>query len=90
MLLAANRSGGIVLGAYSNLGDLIGFAFSILALEGASLIQLSYMLAVRAAYRNFDVGFKLEMALRKESLKRKSRRSSRPLIPCSPQMPIFP
>ena len=70
-LLAANRTGGIILGAYSSLGDLVGFVFSILASEGAKTVQHSYMLAVRAAYRNFDVGFKLEMALRKESLKRK-------------------
>jgi predicted GNAT superfamily acetyltransferase len=89
MLLAANRSGGIVLGAYSNLGDLIGFAFSILALEGANLIQLSYMLAVRAAYRNFDVGFKLEMALRKESLKRKISKIQSAFDPMQPANAYF-
>lgn len=71
MLLAASRMGGVILGAYSSIGDLVGFVFSILAAEGSKTAQYSYMLAVRAAYRNFDVGFKLEMALRKESLKRK-------------------
>jgi predicted GNAT superfamily acetyltransferase len=71
MLLAANRTGGIILGAYNNLGDLIGFVFSILgSLKGAP-IQYSYMLAVRMAYRNFDVGFKLKLAQRKEAQKRK-------------------
>jgi predicted GNAT superfamily acetyltransferase len=71
MLSAASRTGGIILGAYSTLGDLVGFSFSILATEESKYVQYSYMLAVRAAYRNFDVAFKLEMALRKESLKRK-------------------
>jgi predicted GNAT superfamily acetyltransferase len=71
MLLAASRAGGIVLGAYSNLGDLVGFVFSIMGSKGRTPIQHSQMLAVRAAYRNFDVGFKLKVAQRKEALKRK-------------------
>ena len=45
--------------------------FSILGLLDGKPIHHSYMLAVRAAYRNFDVGFKLKMAQRKEVLKRK-------------------
>ncbi len=89
MLLAANRSGGIILGAYSSLGDLIGFAFSILAVEDAKVIQLSYLLAVRAAYRNFDVGFKLEMALRKESLKRKISKIGAAFDPMQPANAYF-
>jgi predicted GNAT superfamily acetyltransferase len=71
MLLAATHSGGIILGAYNSLGDLIGFVFSILGVAGGKPIQYSQMLAVRTAYRNFDVAFKLKMAQRKESLKRK-------------------
>ncbi len=71
LLMAASRSGGMVLGAYSSLGDLIGFAFSLLGLADGKLVQHSHMLAVRSAYRNFDVAFKLKMAQRKESLKRK-------------------
>jgi len=71
MLLAADRSGGIVLGAYSSLGDLVGFVFSIVGSKGRATILHSHMLAVRAAYRNFDVGFKLKEAQRKAALKRK-------------------
>ena len=71
LLLAAQRTGGIVLGAYSSLGELVGFVFSIMGSSGRVAIQYSYMLAVRVAYRNFDVGFKLKEAQRKESLKRK-------------------
>jgi predicted GNAT superfamily acetyltransferase len=71
LLLAADRTGGILLGAYNSLGDLVGFAFSILGSLGGKPLQHSYMMAVRAAYRNFDVGFKLKLAQRKEALKRK-------------------
>ncbi len=71
LLLVINRTGGILLGAYNSIGDLIGFVFSILgSLDGVS-VQHSHMLAVRMAYRNFDVGFKLKLAQRKETLKRK-------------------
>ena len=71
MLMAATHTGGIILGAYNSLGDLVGFAFSILGTAGGKPIQHSHMLAVRMAYRNFDVAFKLKMAQRKEALKRK-------------------
>lgn len=71
LLLAASRTGGILLGAYSSLGDMVGFIFSMLGSLNGEPIQHSYMLAVRMAYRNFDVGFKLKMAQRKEALKHK-------------------
>ncbi len=71
MLLAVDRTGGIVLGAYNSLGEMIGFVLSILGSSDRKPIQHSLMLAVRVAYRNFDVGFKLKMAQRKEMLKRK-------------------
>ena len=71
LLLVVNRTGGIILGAYNNLGDLIGFAVSILGSLKGQPIQHSFMLAVRVAYRNFDIGFKLKLAQRKEAMKRK-------------------
>jgi predicted GNAT superfamily acetyltransferase len=71
LLLAVNRTGGILLGAYNSLGELVGFVFSMLGSLGGKPIHHSYMLAVRVAYRNFDVGFKLKLAQRKEVLKRK-------------------
>lgn len=71
LLVVVNRTGGIILGAYNNIGDLIGFVFSILGTMHGKPIQHSCMLAVRMAYRNFDVGFKLKLAQRKEALKRK-------------------
>jgi predicted GNAT superfamily acetyltransferase len=71
LLLAVNRTGGILMGAFNNLGDLIGFGFSILGSLEGELLHYSHMLAVRVAYRNFDVGYKLKLAQRKEVLKRK-------------------
>jgi predicted GNAT superfamily acetyltransferase len=71
LLLAADRAGGILLGAFSNLGELIGFVFSLPGLRNGKPLQHSYMMAVRTAYRNFDVGFKLKIAQHEEALKRK-------------------
>jgi predicted GNAT superfamily acetyltransferase len=89
LLLAVNRTGGILLGAYNNLGDMIGFVFSILgSLEGAP-VQYSYMIAVRVAYRNFDVGFKLKLAQRKEAMKRKISRIASSFDPMQPANAYF-
>jgi predicted GNAT superfamily acetyltransferase len=89
MLLAANRIGGIVLGAYNNLGDMIGFVFSILGSLDGKPIQYSYMLAVRMAYRNFDVGFKLKLAQRKEALRRKISSIASSFDPMQPANAYF-
>ncbi len=74
MLLTVGRAGGMLLGAYNSLGELVGFALSVLGEADGKPIQHSFMLAVRVAYRNFDVGFKLKMAQRKEALRRKISR----------------
>jgi predicted GNAT superfamily acetyltransferase len=71
LMVAAEREGGISLGAYNNLGEMIGFCWSILGTEHGEVLQHSHMLAVRAAYRNFDVGYRLKLAQRKETLRRK-------------------
>ncbi len=71
MLLEIHRTGGILLGAYNSLGEMIGFACSILGAAPKAPVQHSIMVAVRTAYRNFDVGFKLAATQRKESLKQK-------------------
>ena len=71
MLLAADHCGGISLGAFNSLGEMVGFATSIVGCEDGQLLQHSHMLAVRLAYRNFDVGYKLKLAQRKETLRRK-------------------
>jgi predicted GNAT superfamily acetyltransferase len=89
MLLAASRAGGILLGAYSGLGDMIGFVFSMLGSLGDEPTQHSHILAVRAAYRNFDVGFKLKIAQRKEALKSKISRITSAFDPMQPANSYF-
>lgn len=89
MLLASDRSGGISLGAYNTIGEMVGFVSSFLGMEGGILIQHSHMLAVRQAYRNFGVGYRLKLAQRKESLKRKIRRITWTFDPVQPVNAYF-
>jgi predicted GNAT superfamily acetyltransferase len=72
-LLAIDHCGGILLGAHTGSGEMIGFVCSMLGTEPGGLIQHSHMLAVRNAYRNADVGYRLKLAQREEALKRKIR-----------------
>ncbi len=71
LMIAADRHGSISLGAYNSLGELIGFCWSVCGFENGEALQHSHMLGVRAAYRNFDVGYRLKLAQRKEALRRK-------------------
>jgi predicted GNAT superfamily acetyltransferase len=71
ILITAERLGGIALGAYNSLGEMIGFCWSMPGIEHGEVLQHSHMLAVRSAYRNFDVGYRLKTAQRKETLRRK-------------------
>jgi predicted GNAT superfamily acetyltransferase len=89
MLLEIDRTGGILLGAYNNLGDMVGFGLSILGADKKNLIQHSVMLAVRMAYRNFDVGFKLMAAQRKEALKHKIPMITSSIDPMQPLQAYF-
>jgi predicted GNAT superfamily acetyltransferase len=89
MMLAADRMGGMLIGAYNSLGDLVGFVFSILGSLDGKPVQHSYMMAVRAAYRNFDVGFKLKLAQRKEALKRKISTITSSVDPLQPLNAYF-
>jgi len=89
LLIAASRAGGILLGAYSGLGDMIGFTFSILGVRNGKPIQHCCMLATKAAYKNFDIGFKLQTALRKETLKRKIKHITCDFDPMKPLHSYF-
>ncbi len=89
LLMAAARTGGILLGAYSSLGDLIGFVFSMLGVLNGKPIQHTCLLGVRTAYRNFDVGFKLKLAQRKEALKHKIATMTSSFDPMLPMNAYF-
>jgi chorismate synthase len=71
LLIAGEQEGGIALAAYNSLGEMIGFCWGIIGIERGEVLQHSHMLAVRAAYRNFNVGYRLKLAQRKEALRRK-------------------
>jgi predicted GNAT superfamily acetyltransferase len=89
MLITASRAGGILLGAYSGLGDMIGFTFSILGTNGGKLAQHCCLLVTKAAYKNFDIGFKLQTVLRKETLNRQIKRITCTFDPMQPLHSYF-
>jgi len=62
-LVAAKEAGGVLIGAFD--GDrLVGFVYGFPSFERGQLAHHSHMLAVKAAYRNFDLGLKLKLAQR--------------------------
>jgi predicted GNAT superfamily acetyltransferase len=89
MLVAAEREGGISLGAYNSLGEMIGFCWSIVGTEQGEVLQHSHMLAVRTAYRNFNVGYRLKLAQRREALRRKQHAITWTFDPMQPLNAYF-
>lgn len=66
-LVAARHAGGQLIGARDG-QTLVGFVYGFVGLEHGRTIHHSHMLAVRPAYRNFDVGYKLKLAQRERVL----------------------
>jgi predicted GNAT superfamily acetyltransferase len=89
MLIAAEKCGGMALGAYNNIGEMIGFVYSILAMENGTLAQHSLLLAVRQAYRNFNVAYLLKLAQRKECLRQRIRTMTWAFDPMQPLNAYF-
>ena len=67
ILAATRENGGILVGAFDG-SSLIGFAYSFIGLEDQRMVHHSHMLAVRPAYRNFNLGYKLKLAQRDRAL----------------------
>jgi len=67
LAVATQQAGNLWLGAFEG-GTLIGFAFGFLGIEGGRANLHSHMLAVRAPYRNSDLGYKLKLAQRERVL----------------------
>jgi predicted GNAT superfamily acetyltransferase len=89
LLIAAEQEGGIALAAYNSLGEMIGFCWGIIGIEHGEVLQHSHMLAVRAAYRNFNVGYRLKLAQRKEALRRKQHAITWTFDPMQPLNAYF-
>jgi len=66
-LVAARHAGGQLIGARDG-QTLVGFVYGIVGLERGRTIHHSHMLAVKPAYRNSDVGYKLKLAQRERVL----------------------
>jgi predicted GNAT superfamily acetyltransferase len=67
LAIATKEAGGIWVGAFDG-AKLAGFAFGFLGTEHGQLIVHSHMLAVREAYRNSRLGYKLKVAQRERAL----------------------
>ncbi|MBZ5597994.1 MAG: hypothetical protein LAN83_06705 [Acidobacteriia bacterium] len=65
--IATKAAGSIWLGAFDG-AKLAGFAFAFPGLEHGQLMLHSHMLAVRDAYRDSDLGFKLKLGQRERAL----------------------
>jgi predicted GNAT superfamily acetyltransferase len=64
-LVAAKEAGGTLIGAF-DAKTLVGFVYGFPSFEYGQAAHHSHMLAVRAAYRNLDLGRKLKLAQREQ------------------------
>jgi len=64
-LVAAKEAGGTLIGAY-DADVLVGFVYGFPSFEYGQAAHHSHMLAVKAAYRNFDLGRRLKLAQREQ------------------------
>ena len=76
LLQVATYMGGIVLGAFTNSGELMGFLFGIAGVDGADIVHWSHLLGVRDVARNLGLGRMLKEAQRAELTARGVRRMS--------------
>src|SRR3989440_6905143 len=67
MLIATREVGGVLIGAYDR-SELVGFVYGFPGYEDGRITHHSHMLAVKTAYRNHDLGYKLKLAQRERVL----------------------
>lgn len=66
-MVAAQAAGGTLVGEFDR-ETLVGFAYGFVSYEHGQVAHHSHMLAVRPAYRNFNLGYKLKLAQREHVL----------------------
>ncbi len=66
-LVAAKAAGGTLVGAF-DCETLVGFAYGFVSYEHGRAAHHSHMLAVKPAYRNFNLGYRLKLAQRERVL----------------------
>ncbi len=64
LLLTLQSEAGLVLGAFTPRGELIGFLFGFLGREGNALKHCSHMAAIHPYYRDRNLGYRLKLAQR--------------------------
>jgi len=67
LLVASRAVGATLIGAYDG-GRLVGFVYGFTGYEHGQVTHHSHMLAVKPAYRNHQLGFKLKLAQRERVL----------------------
>ena len=67
MLVATREVGGVLIGAYDR-SELAGFVYGFPGYEDGRATHHSHMLAVKPAYRNHYLGYKLKLAQRERAL----------------------
>jgi predicted GNAT superfamily acetyltransferase len=73
-LLTASKNGGMVLGAFTPNGKMIGFCYSFPGLVNGEIIMSSHMIGLLKEYRSSGVGYRLKLAQRVYSLERGIKR----------------
>lgn len=69
-LLAAAGSGGVVLGAFTPKGELVGFCYGFVGFREGRPFLYSHMAGVLKEYRDQDIGFRLKQEQRRAALER--------------------
>lgn len=72
-LVAAREVGGMLIGAFDG-AVLAGFAYGFTGYEEGEVTIHSHMLAVKPAYRNRNLGYRLKLAQREQALRRDIKR----------------
>ena len=67
LLVASKEVGATLIGAYDD-GSLVGFVYGFTGYENRHVTHHSHMLAVKPAYRNHQLGYKLKLAQRERVL----------------------
>jgi predicted GNAT superfamily acetyltransferase len=66
-LVAARETGGQLIGAF-DASLLVGFVYGFVGIEHGQITHHSHMLAVKPAYRDVDIGYRLKLAQREAVL----------------------
>ena len=66
LLQVATYVGGMVLGAFTDADELVGFLFGLTGIDGGEIVHWSHLLGVRDSARNMGVGRMLKEAQRSE------------------------